>query len=226
MSSAVKFFIAQTPSYDKRLYNRLVDAGAESLRAHLRGSFEFQRRLTRFIENHDEPRAVTAFGRERSRAAAVLALTVPGMHLVHEGQIEGRRVKIPVQLGRRPAEPSDLLIQAHYKRLLRALSDPVFHEGAWQLLEPQRAGISESYRGFIAHHWSLRDARRLVVVNWSAHRAQCFLPLHLPAPAGASWQLRDLLGDVGYQRRDDLLNPGLYLDMPAYSYHLFDVQRP
>ena len=213
-------------TYDKRLYDRLVDGGAESLRAHLGASFEFQRRLTRFIENHDEPRAVTALGPERSRAAALLALTVPGMRLVHEGQIEGRRVKIPVQLGRRPAEPSDLLIQAHYERLLRALSDPVFHEGAWQLLDPQPAGISDSYRGFIAHHWSSRDALRLVVVNWSPHQAQCVLPLDLPALAGCSWQLRDLLGATGYQRGgDELLNPGLYVDMPAYSYHLFDFQR-
>lgn len=212
-------------TYDKRLYDRLVDADAESLRAHLRASFEYQRHLTRFIENHDEPRAATTFGPERSRAAAVLALTVPGMRLVYEGQIEGRRVRTPVQLGRRPSEPSDLLMQAHYERLLHALSDPLFHEGAWYLLDPQPAGISESYRGFIAHQWSSRDARRFVIVNWSAHQAQCFLPLNMPALPGTSWQLRDLLGATRYERRgDDLLDPGLYLDMPAYSYHLFDVR--
>ncbi len=134
-------------TYDKRLYDRLVDEDSESLRAHLRATFEFQRRLTRFIENHDERRAVTTFGPERSRTAAVLALTLPGMRLVHEGQIEGRQVKIPIQLGRRPAEPSDLLTKAHYERLLRALSDAVFHEGAWQLLDTQPAGTSESAAG-------------------------------------------------------------------------------
>ena len=52
------------------------------------------------------------------------------------------------------------------------------------------------------------------------------LPLGLPALAGTSWQLHDLLGTAEYQRHgDDLLNPGLYLDMPAVSYHLFDIQR-
>ncbi|HET9386186.1 MAG TPA: hypothetical protein VFO67_13625 [Gemmatimonadales bacterium] len=156
----------------------------------------------------------------------MVALTVPGMRLLHEGQIERRCVKIPVQLGRRRAEPSDPLIQAHYERLLGALSDPLLYEGAWQLLDPQPAGISELHRGFIAHHWSSRDARRLVIVNWSAHQAKCFLPLDVPALAGTSWQLRDLLAAAEYQRRgDELLNPGLYLDMPAYSYHLFDVRR-
>ena len=214
-------------TYDKRLYDRLVDGDAQSVRDHLRASFEFQRRLVRFIENHDEPRAVTTFGPERNRAAAVLALTLPGMRLVHEGQIEGRHVKIPVQLGRRPAEPADLLMQAYYERLLQALSDPLSHEGAWQLLDPRPAGIGESHRGFIAHHWSSGDARRLVIVNWSPNQAQCLLPLDVPALAGTLWQLRDLLGAAEYQRHgEDLLNPGLYLDMPPYSYHLFEFQRP
>jgi len=183
-------------TYDKRLYDRLVDGDAESLRAHLSATFDFQSRLIRFIENHDERRAVTAFGPERTRAAAVLALTLPGSRLVHEGQIEGRRVRIPVQLGRRPAEPSDLPIEAHYGRLLRALSDAVFHEGAWQLLDPQPAGISESHRGVIAHYWSSRGARRLVVVNWSADQARCCLPLNVRELAGTSWQLRDLLSEA------------------------------
>jgi Alpha amylase, catalytic domain len=212
-------------TYDKRLYDRLVDGDAASIRAHLGASFDFQRRLTRFIENHDEPRAATALGPERSRAAAVLALTLPGMRLVHEGQIEGRRVRIPVQLGRRPAEPSDLVIQTHYERLLRALSDPLFHEGTWRLLDPQPAGTSESYRGFIAHRWSSRDAVRLVTVNWSPDQAQCFLPLHLPVLGGCSWQLRDLLSAAACPRGgDERLSPGLYLDMPAWSYHLFELQ--
>jgi len=213
-------------TYDKRLYDRLVGGDAESLRAHLRAGFEFQRRLTRFVENHDEPRAAAAFGPERNRAAAVLALSLPGMRLVHEGQIEGRRVKIPVQLGRRPAESSDPLTQAHYERLLRALSDPLFHEGEWKLLEAQPTGYGEAYRGFIAHRWNSRDALRLVIVNWSAHQAQCFLPVDLPVLAGCSWQLRDLLGAAVYQLGgDELLNPGLYLDMPAHAHYLFELQR-
>jgi hypothetical protein len=148
------------------------------------------------------------------------------MPLVHEGQIEGRRVKIPVQLGRRPAEPVDPFLQAHYERLLHASSDPLFHQGAWRLLEPRPAGPGESYRGFIGYHWSTDAARRLVVVNWSAERAQCFLPLELPGLAGFSWLLRDLLSDAAYERDgNDLSSRGLYLDMPGFAYHLFDLQR-
>jgi len=50
--------------------------------------------------------------------------------------------------------------------------------------------------------------------------------LHPRAGAALEAAVGDLLGAAEYQRRgDELLNPGLYLDMPAYSYHLFDVQR-
>ncbi|MEU8609227.1 alpha-amylase, partial [Actinoplanes sp. NPDC048791] len=43
--------------YDKRLYDRLVHEDADSVRKHLGAGRDFQDRLIRFIENHDEPRA-------------------------------------------------------------------------------------------------------------------------------------------------------------------------
>ena len=55
--------------YDKRLYDRLVHGDAESVRPHLCADRAFQQGLVRFIENHDEPRAASAFpaGRQRGR---------------------------------------------------------------------------------------------------------------------------------------------------------------
>src|SRR4051812_17824616 len=94
-------------TYDKRLYDRLVKNDANLLRLHLRATVDYQQRLARFIENHDEERAVTVFGRPRSCAAAVLALTLPGMRLLHEGQLAGRARRVPVQLGRRLDEVAD-----------------------------------------------------------------------------------------------------------------------
>jgi hypothetical protein len=42
--------------YDKRLYDRLEHEGAESVHGHLSGDAAYQRKLLRFLENHDEPR--------------------------------------------------------------------------------------------------------------------------------------------------------------------------
>lgn len=46
--------------------------------------------------------------------------TLPGATLWHEGQFEGRRVRPPVFLRRRPQEPVDEPLRAFYGRLLPA----------------------------------------------------------------------------------------------------------
>jgi glycosidase len=93
--------------YDKRLYDRILHGPAEQVRLHLLADENYQHGLVRFVENHDEPRAASAFGSNRSPVAAVTALTQTGARLVHNGQLEGATVHLPVFLGRYPAEPTD-----------------------------------------------------------------------------------------------------------------------
>ncbi len=213
-------------TYDKRLYEYLQGDRATALGTHLRADGQYQNRLVRFIENHDERRAVEVFGSHRSRAVATLALGLPGMRLFHDGQLEGRRLKLPVQLGRRHPEPVDPGAKHFYRRLLTALSDPVFHDGHWRLLEPKAAWDgNQSHHNFVAYHWVLDKERRVIVVNLSAHPAQCFLPLGLSDLGEQTWHLCDLLNDAEYIREgDDLGQRGLYLDVPAHGYHLFNVE--
>ncbi len=106
--------------YDKKLYDRMEHGPAEHVRQHLLADLPYQERMVRFIENHDEPRAAAAFTDGKDRAAAVMILTLPGARLLHEGQFEGWRVRLPVFLGRRPAEPVDHDLAAFYDRLLKA----------------------------------------------------------------------------------------------------------
>ena len=80
-----------------------------------RADLDYQRRLVRFVENHDEPRAAATFPPARARAAAVATLSQTGARLVHEGQLEGRKVHLPVFLGRRPDEPVDDELRAFYE---------------------------------------------------------------------------------------------------------------
>jgi hypothetical protein len=50
--------------------------------------------------------------------------------------------------------------------------------------------------------------------------------LDWPRLAGQTWELVDLLSEARYIRNgDDLLERGLYLDMPAYGTHLFQPCR-
>jgi hypothetical protein len=77
------------------------------VRGHLHADWEYQKKSVRFLENHDEPRAADVFPVDVHRAAAVIAFFVPGMRYFHEGQIEGRRRRLSMHLGRRPGEPVD-----------------------------------------------------------------------------------------------------------------------
>jgi hypothetical protein len=107
-------------TYDKRLYDRLVQGNARMVREHLCAGLDFQNHLARFLENHDEPRAAATFSTDVHRAAAVITYFTPGMCFFHQGQREGKRVRIPMHLGRGPYEELDAPITAFYDSLLHA----------------------------------------------------------------------------------------------------------
>ena len=91
-------------TYDKRLYDRLRDRHVRPVREHLMAGLDFQGRLARFLENHDEPRAAATFPLEVHKPAAVVTFFTPGLRFFHQGQFEGRHQRIPVHLRRGPAE--------------------------------------------------------------------------------------------------------------------------
>ena len=99
----------------------------------------------------------------------------------------------------------------------------------WSLLEcvPAWPG-NPSAEHFIAWRWQGSTQVWLcAAVNYSPHPAQCFVRLPVAELAGRPWRLRDLLGAAVYDRcGDDLLGRGLYLDLPPWGHHLFEVQAP
>ncbi len=209
--------------YDKRLYDRLEKEGAESVRLHLLADMAYQERLVRFIENHDEPRAAAAFPPERLRAVAVAALTLPGAKLVHEGQLEGRCVRLPVFLGRRPPEAPDEGLREFYSRLLDALGDDVFKSGEWRLCECRGWPDNMSYRNLLAWCWRLKEDCRLVVVNLSGGQSQALIRLPWGDMRDRSILLEDLFSDAHYSRQgNEMAESGLFVDLSAWRYHLFE----
>jgi hypothetical protein len=208
--------------YDKKLYDRLEHDHAESVRLHLCADPPYQRKLVRFMENHDEPRAAATFSPEKERAAAVTIATVTGAKLFHEGQFEGRRVRLPVFLGRRPRELPDQALQAFYTRLLHAISAPLFRDGQWLLCTCTGWPDNPSYQNLVAWSWVKDDDRSLIVVNLSDTGARA----HVQAPweeiRGRTWRLVDALSDVTYDRNgDEMRDPGLYVDLGPWNCHFF-----
>jgi hypothetical protein len=214
-------------TYDKRLYDRLVHGPARPVKEHFLAGLDFQDRLARFLENHDEPRAAATFAPDVHRAAAVITFFSPGLRFFHQGQREGKRVRIPTHLRRGPTEERDGSIFTFYAGLLDCLKDPAFREGQWQLLDVRPAWPgNDTSEAFIAFSWTgPAGLRRLIAVNYAGHPSQCFLRLPWGDLTGRTWRLRDRLGIAVYDRDGvDLSERGLYLDMPCWGYHAFEVQ--
>lgn len=210
--------------YDKRLYDRLLHESADTIRGHLSGDRAYQHRLIRFIENHDEPRAASVFEPAKGAAAAVVIATLPGARLFHDGQLEGRRVKLPVQLGRQPDEPADPAVRAFYAKLLRTVRDARFRDGEWALCKLAGWPDNDRFRNLAAWRWAGSDRRHLIVVNLSGTPSQGRVRLPGLALAGRTWRMRDLMsGDVFERSGDEMTEPGLYVDLPPWGYHFLEL---
>jgi hypothetical protein len=212
--------------YDKRLYDRLEHENAESARLHLCADPAYQSKLLRFLENHDEPRAAAAFASAKEKAAAVVTSTLPGARMFHEGQFEGRKVRLPVFLGRRPPEPVNEELRGFYDKLLAAIDSPVFRDGQWQLCDHAGWPDNQSFVNLVAWTWIKDDKRFLIVVNLSDSASQGLIQVPWGDRGGKTWRLTDLLSGVVFDRAGrEMLSPGLYVDFGPWGYNLFWCER-
>ena len=215
-------------TYDKPLLDRLVAGDARAVAGHLRAEDAYQRRSVRLLEDRAGPRIAALMGPDQERAAALIEATLPGMLLVRDGQLEGARVEVPVQLRRQPDEVPDHALQDFYCKLLHATDDETFRQGHAIRLEPLAAWDGNTtHEGVIARLWvGQRRQLRLAVANLTDEPSQAFIPLALPEFNGKTVRLDDQLAAIAYVRPgDDLLVRGLYVDLPAYGGHLFRITR-
>ena len=179
----------------------------------------------RFIENHDEPRAAVTFSGPKEHAAAVVVATVPGAKLIYDGQIEGRKVKLPVFLARRPPEPRDDALVAFYRSLLSTTHADLFHDGEWHLCERYGWPDNASFHNIVAWSWRLGGERSLVVVNLADHHSQAMIQLPWEDLRGRSWRLVETLNWECYVRDGDELSAGgLFVELDAWRYHFLKFE--
>jgi hypothetical protein len=186
--------------------------------------------MVRFLENHDEPRIADKLPAVLERAAAVTIAALPGATLWHEGQFEGRRVRVPVFLNRRPDEPPDRELAAWYRNLLHQVAAHQVRTGTWQLLQAKSWPDNQSGQNLIAWCWTPGDdagdvRRHVVVVNLSAASAQAQIPLPWADLPDRRWNLTDLLSGDHFDRDGGkLADPGLYVDLPPGQFYLLEVR--
>lgn len=211
-------------TYDKRMYDRLIHGEAGDIRAHLGADLNHLQANIRFIENHDEPRAMATLGEDRQKPAAALICTLPGATLLHQGQFEGHRIKLPVQISRGVKERTRPMLERFYRRLLREVSRPHYHDGQWRMIEPEPIHPADyTHNNLLVYAWTSAGDARLVVVNLSGEwaRANIRLDEWLPRENG-KWLLYDILSESYTKHSGDaLLERGLQLETPPYGAHIF-----
>ncbi len=146
------------------------------------------------------------------------------MRLLHDGQLHGAQLRLPVQLSRKLDEPPDPDVARLYEKLLTILASTAVGHGTGTLLKPSRAWRDNpSNRNFIVVQWQVEpDEFDLVVINLAPYQSQCFVPLTAEGVAQQHWQLTDLLGSERYVRPGaELAGRGLFLDVPGHAAQLF-----
>jgi hypothetical protein len=211
--------------YDKKLYDRLKSGIPGDIFLHLKADVEYQSKLMRFIENHDEPRSAVTFEGNKLEAIATLFSTLPGMKMYFQGQIEGKKIRLPIQIRQTRPEMVDQNIKVFYDKLLPLVNRKEFHFGEWRLKEVFSDGLGTACN-LIAYIWKLESRLFLIVVNLS------------PKPASGRIVFQD---DVLEQSRYTLTNgtggekssytgklmahPGIVFHLAGFQTQLYQIER-
>ncbi len=210
--------------YDKRLYDRLVAGNPEGVNEHLSADPDYQSRLVRFLENHDESRAAGFQPAERHMALAIASLTLPGARLVHQGQLDGKKVRIPVFLGRGPIEDSNPDMTKFYEKLLEYLRSEAIRSGNWSLCRVSGWVDNLSWLHLLAWEWIGEHERLMIVINLSDKPAQGHIHSPTPFKSSKTYSLFDALSGVLYTRDGGEMNePGLFAGLQPWGVHAFSI---
>ncbi len=216
--------------YDKAGYDRLRAFDMMGYKQGLADEGNERARRVRFLENHDEDRMAAVFPAKAFRSTAVLHATSPGLKLFHHGQLEGRRVRLPVQLGRGPDEGPDPAVVSFYRRLLSVTRDPVFKQGEAFVLPvaPAFPG-DEGFRPLVGFAYRYGGEAGVVAVNQGEQPASGYL--RFPDGFWHGWrrvELRERLAEpeeTYIREPEELEDRGLYVRLEPFAFHLLTATQ-
>ena len=144
------------------------------------------------------------------------------MRFYYDGQFEGKKIKLPVQLGREPEEQQNNVLKDFYNKLLVITSHEIFNRGKWILLEPEPSLDNNStFLNIFSWIWSFKDEKRLVVVNYSETLSTCRIKLDVRGYP-EDFLIKDLLNDQSYMHSaEEVYNSGLYIELKPFQSHIF-----
>jgi hypothetical protein len=210
--------------YDKRYYDYLQESAVKS-KQRLTDCITINDKLLRFMENHDEKRAASQFTIERHKALALASLTQPGAKLLHDGQLEGRTIKVPVFLSRRQNEPENKDLKQFYQKLLKLLQTEAIQNGKWSPCAVSGWYDNQTCMNLLVWEWLGDHENLLFVVNLSDQPAQALVRSSYSYQPGRTYQLFDVIsGQLFIRDSDEMNNPGLFVGLQAWGAHAFHIE--
>jgi hypothetical protein len=211
-------------AYDKRLLDALhASDAAVRVRALLESTAPDPSKLTRFLENHDEPRSAETLAPCLPASLGLLA-SLPGLRFFFDGQSEGRRVRTPVQLGRWPDESPNAEIRDLFRRVLAFATNSVLHEGAWRILNVAAAS-DNTWQNVVAYRWRSDEMLAVIAVNLGHGVSEAHVDVRDDLGAPSVFDFEDALSGRTYRwTRASLLERGLWVRLDAGRAHLFLVR--
>jgi hypothetical protein len=211
--------------YDKRYYDYLKEGAGRAVQ-HLAETAPIQERLLRFLENHDEPRTAGLYSVEKNKALALATLTLPGARLVHDGQFEGRKVKVPVFLSRRPDEKANKELKKFYLQLLKLLRFEAMRKGKWCACGVSGWPDNQSCQNLLTWEWVSDHENLLIVVNLSDQPSQGLVKSGFDYLTGRTYQLYDVTsGELFLRDGDEMNGQGLYVVLKGWGMHAFSIEH-
>ena len=106
-------------------------------------------------------------------AATVSFLTLPGMKLIYDGQLEGEKVKCPIQLGKPSIDKGSKTIRDFYFKILSVVNDETYKKGTFYLLHSIKCDEKdESYKNIFAWYWQFNNDIKITIVNFSSKHSK------------------------------------------------------
>lgn len=205
--------------YDKVFYDRLLDDSVTSFRQHLIDSAAVQDRLIRFLENHDEPRVAAILGQPKVLAALVILMTLPGIRLIHEGQLDGKKIKMPLHVARSPSEQIDPAVAKWFSWITEFSERSNFRDGIWSQC---RTGPVDD-GSVLSWCWKIQSQYYLIAINYDAAPSRGWV--ELPSGDEKLFVEEDYRDLVLHGTRGELHNGRIEVDLKPWEFRMLKIRQ-
>ncbi|MBC8094597.1 MAG: hypothetical protein H7Y43_02180, partial [Akkermansiaceae bacterium] len=216
-------------TYHKEVYDELIRRNPVGVRQRLLNSTpEFLSASVHFLENHDEVRIASLLSLAEHRAAALLLLSLPGMRLLHEGQLSGARQRVPVQVACRAVEAIDAEVRHLYEDLLSRIKNTPVGKGSFVMLTAEEAepgNLTARNIVFILWYENEREVY-LSAINLASGRSRARVGLPVKPRGQTAFTVsnlltEELLTNAGHVEGE---SPGIILDLAQHEGRLLRIE--